>query len=82
MTAEDMTCRELADLLTDYFELALAEGERQRLERHLQTCIDCRTYLDQMHRTIELVGTLRDPAVAEPARAQLLEIFRAWKATA
>ncbi len=80
MTIDTMTCRELADLLTDYFELALAEPDRQRLEQHLHRCIDCRTYLEQMQRTIKVVGTLRDTVVAEPERERLLELFRNWKA--
>ena len=36
MTARDLTCREVIDLLTDYVEDALPAQERRRVEAHLR----------------------------------------------
>jgi predicted anti-sigma-YlaC factor YlaD len=80
MNSSDMKCRELADLLTEYLELALTNNDRQRLEMHLQQCLDCRTYLDQMQRTIQLVGTLRGATIHEAERSRLLTLFHSWRA--
>ena len=39
MSAQDeMTCRELVEILTDYLEGALPRRDRERLEEHLETC--------------------------------------------
>ena len=55
-TGDDMACRELVELVTDYLEGALPPDERLDFERHLVWCSWCRDYLDHMRRTIELTG--------------------------
>jgi anti-sigma factor RsiW len=75
----EMSCQELTELATAYLEGALPEGERARLDAHLATCSGCGAYLDQMWRTIEMTGMLRDDAISDEARDRLLAAFRAWK---
>jgi len=43
-----MTCRELVELVTEYFEGALDEAERERFEEHLAACPGCEHYVEQM----------------------------------
>jgi anti-sigma factor RsiW len=54
-----LTCKELVELVTDYFEGSLPRSERRRFERHLTGCDGCSVYLEQMRQTIELTGALR-----------------------
>ena len=55
-TAEELSCQELVELVTDYLEGAMSPEERERFEEHLDACGNCRRYLAQMRQTIRLVG--------------------------
>jgi len=79
-TVDDMTCRELVELVTDYLEGALTPGEHQRFEHHLGGCTVCPRYVEQLRATIRVLGRLQEDDVPEPARDVLLETFRCWKA--
>ena len=74
-----MTCQELVELVTDYLLGALAPGECERFEAHLEECEGCRIYVDQMRRTVSAVGALREDDVEPEARDALLGVFRDWK---
>jgi hypothetical protein len=73
-----MSCRELVELVTAYFEGALSIGDRMRFELHLTDCDGCSAYLEQMRRTIELTGTLRVDDVSREAEDALVRAFRSW----
>jgi hypothetical protein len=73
-----MTCKELVELVTDYFEGALAPEERERFEQHLVFCPGCVYHLGQMRVTLELLGELREEAIAPEAERRLLQAFRDW----
>jgi anti-sigma factor RsiW len=79
ISSDDLSCQELIELVTDYIEGALSPEDRARFERHINACSDCRAYLTQMRRTIEVVGTLEESDIPDDALAQLLRTFRAWK---
>ncbi|MDQ4076064.1 MAG: zf-HC2 domain-containing protein [Chloroflexota bacterium] len=79
MMVEELTCQELVELVTDYFEDALPPTERARFEMHLAECPGCRIYLDQMQQTIRLLGELSEETVAPEAKRTLLALFRDWK---
>lgn len=74
-----LTCRELAELITDYLEGRQSLVERLRFELHLGMCSDCRAYLRQMKQTIRTLGTLREEDIPEDVSGQLLARFREWK---
>jgi anti-sigma factor RsiW len=74
-----MSCRELVELVTDYLLGELDPAERARFEAHLEECEGCRSYVDQMRRTVSVVGALHEDDVAPEARAALLGVFRDWK---
>ena len=74
----EFTCREMVELVSDYLEGALADHDRARFEQHLVLCEGCTAYLDQMRRTVALVGRLRDHVLDPPSRDRLLETFRTW----
>ena len=79
MTTDELTCKELVELVTDYLEGALPPSERLRFEAHLAGCRHCRLYLEQMRQTIGALGTLTEESVPEPGREELLQLFRNWK---
>ena len=78
--ADDLTCAELVELVTDYVEGALAPGERARFEEHLTVCEGCVNYLDQMRTTIALTGRLRSDDLSPEVEAELVDAFRGWRA--
>ena len=79
MGIQELSCQELVEIITDYLEGALSDLDRERFERHLESCEGCRTYLDQMRRTIALAGTLKQESIPAPAMERLLQAFRRWR---
>jgi predicted anti-sigma-YlaC factor YlaD len=76
---DDITCRELVELVSDYLEGALSAADRARFEEHLKGCEPCRTYLEQMRLVIEVSGRLSEESLDPEARDALLDAFRSWK---
>ncbi len=73
-----ITCSELVELVTEYFEGALLQDDRRRFERHLAACPPCRMHLLQLRATIASVGALKEDDVPPDAKAELLAAFRGW----
>jgi anti-sigma factor RsiW len=78
-TYEELSCQELVELITDYLEGALPAELHQRFEEHIAHCSGCQTYLEQMHETIRVTGTLTAEALSPEAERALLDAFRGWK---
>jgi anti-sigma factor RsiW len=76
--AEDLSCAELVELVTEYLEGQLTAEERARFEEHLTVCDGCANYLDQMRKTIELTGRLRVDDLSPEVTDELVEAFRDW----
>lgn len=76
---DEIVCRELVELVTDYFEGALPADRRARFEAHLAACPPCGDYLDQMRRTVQAIGHLRVDPCGPEERARLLTLFRHWR---
>lgn len=75
----DMTCQELVELVTDYFENTLSPADRERFDAHIGVCDPCQTYLAQMEETIRLTGQLTEETIAPDVQQELLNTFRNWK---
>ncbi len=75
----ELTCKELVELVTDYFEEQLSEAERQRFEAHLARCVGCQNHLEQMRQTMRLLGKLTEESIAPDTQQELLQVFRNWK---
>lgn len=82
MNIPEMDCKELVELVTDYFEHTLSPLDHARFEDHLGKCSGCRAYLAQMRTTIQLVGKLTEDHIAPEAKSDLLAVFRDWKKSA
>ena len=77
----DLACKELVEIITDYLEGTLPEGERARFDAHLMTCPPCREYVAEMHATLRLAGRLTVESISPGARDDLLRAFRRMKAS-
>jgi hypothetical protein len=75
---ETLSCRELVELVTDYFEDALDERHRCLFEEHIAACGGCKRYLEQLRQTILVTGTLTPDDFSPAAERELLQAFRAW----
>jgi anti-sigma factor RsiW len=74
----ELTCQQLVELVTEYFEDALPPPDRARFEAHLAGCRKCEAYLGQMRTTLALVGATAG-LEARPEVSALLQLFRDWK---
>jgi anti-sigma factor RsiW len=80
MSANDeMACRELVEVVTDYLEGTLPADDRARLDRHLNECPYCVQYIEQMRQTIEALGRVGEESLAAETRQVLLQAFRGWR---
>ena len=76
MTPRDIACNELVELLTEYLEGALPPAEVAAIEEHLRGCEACRTYLDQLRATVDVLGELPVQTLPDHAIDALLAAFR------
>lgn len=79
MTAAELTCKEVVEIVTDYLEGAMSAEDRARFDAHLSKCDGCTNYLRQMRETIRLTGMLTEEQVPDDQKERLLEAFRTWR---
>ena len=77
--SEEITCRELVELITDYLEGAMAPEDRSRFEEHLSICDGCTNYLGQLRETILIACMLTEEQIPDEQKRSLLMAFRDWK---
>ena len=78
-SAEHITCQEVVELVNDYLERSLPPDETTLFEQHLNFCDGCDWYVEQLKRTVETVGEIREEDVPAEAKERLLGAFRDWK---
>ncbi|HEY5904753.1 MAG TPA: zf-HC2 domain-containing protein [Actinomycetota bacterium] len=76
---DDLTCRELVEVITDFVEGAMSDADRARFERHLGECAGCTAVMSQFRTTIEVTGRLTEGQVSEAQRDAMREVFRRWR---
>jgi hypothetical protein len=79
MVRRDLTCREIAELATDYFEVSLPPTTSERFAAHVSRCDGCQAYLRQVRITVDIVHTVAAPAPVDAGG--LLANFRRWRDT-
>ncbi|MGH7647222.1 MAG: anti-sigma factor family protein [Gemmatimonadaceae bacterium] len=77
--AQEMPCKELVELVTDYFEGVLSPENRTRFEEHLAACPFCTIYLEQMRQTVQSLGRLPEASIPPAALDALRDHFRKWR---
>jgi len=78
LEVEEVVCRELVELVTDYLERALSPGRRALVEEHLLMCEPCRDYVEQMRRTARALRGIRIEELSADSRRELLDMFASW----
>jgi predicted anti-sigma-YlaC factor YlaD len=79
MDSQELTCQELVELVTDYLEGVLSAADKDRFEQHIALCRGCTNYLNQMKKTVQLVGSLSEEQLEPHITNDLLNVFRDWK---
>jgi hypothetical protein len=73
---EDIACREVVELVSDYIEGALPPELCEALELHLLLCGGCTTYVEQMRTAIALTGRIAEEPLPAGLEDRLLQAFR------
>lgn len=76
---DDLTCRELVELITGYVDGEMGAGDRARFERHLAECTGCTRMLEQFRATIETTGRLTEEQLGAEQRDAQRRVFRRWR---
>ena len=76
---EDMTCKEIVEIVSDYVEGALSPAEREAVELHLNLCDGCTDYLEQLRLAIAITGELPADALSPELEEELCVAFRSFK---
>ncbi|WP_338079660.1 zf-HC2 domain-containing protein [Antrihabitans stalactiti] len=79
MTARDMDCVDVVELVTAYLEDALDPQTKEDFEAHLTVCEGCANYLEQVRRTTGSLAELRSETLDPVFRARLLSAFNDWQ---
>jgi anti-sigma factor RsiW len=77
--ADQLSCQELVELVTEYLDDALPPADRARFEAHIADCDGCTGYIEQIRVTIAFTGRVAPEQLDPAAEAPLLDAFRNWK---
>ena len=77
--AEDLSCREIVELVTEYLEGTMPVRDREAFELHLVLCDGCANYLDQVREMVGLTGRLREGSLSPETLEDLCRSFRDWR---
>jgi anti-sigma factor RsiW len=76
---EELVCRELVEVVTDYLEGSLDAADRRRFEAHLRECPFCTDYVEQMRAVRDALGGLGGHTLQPARRDALVAAFRGWR---
>ena len=76
---EDITCKEIVQIVNDYVEGVLPSAEREAVELHLNLCDGCSDYLEQLRLSISLAGGLPAEALPPELEEELCAAFRSFE---
>ena len=66
LLVDELTCQQVVELVTEYFEGALQATALTQVEEHLVMCDWCVTYVEQMQATIASLQELGEESSPEP----------------
>jgi anti-sigma factor RsiW len=73
---DEMQCKELIELVTEYLEGTIAAAERERVEVHMGECEWCERYIEQTRQTIAALSRLDEGTGDREAWERALASFR------
>jgi predicted anti-sigma-YlaC factor YlaD len=68
---QELVCKEVVELITDYLEGVLLSERCAQLEEHVAGCSGCRNYLEQVQLTIGMLHTLAQESVFPVTKEEL-----------
>jgi anti-sigma factor RsiW len=74
--ASDIECRQIAELLGDYFDGTLPNHTRELLEFHIDGCAPCVAFVNTYRGTIAATRTLPDTPMPAELKKRLLSVLR------
>lgn len=72
----EMPCQQVVEVITSYLDGSLSRHDRRRFEKHLRACDPCTLYLEQMRKTLDLLGSVPLDTLSPQAQSTLLDAFR------
>ena len=66
-------CHHLLDDLSSYLDGEASAALCAEIERHLETCKNCRVVVDTMNKTVLLYRDLPQPALPDDVRSRLFQ---------
>ena len=78
-SAEHISCQEVVELVTDYLEESLPPDEAALFEQHINFCEGCVWYVEQIRRTADALGEVREDDISPEAKQRLMSAFRDWR---
>ncbi len=72
----ELPCKEVVELVTDYLEQALLPEMRARVDEHLAECPGCTIYYEQVRQTVVALRQLTAEPMFPTTREELLQKFR------
>ena len=80
MAHDELKCREIFALLSQYLDMELPPEACRALEAHIAGCPPCVEFAESLRKTIELCGRYKVTAMPEPLSEQAREELRAaWR---
>jgi anti-sigma factor RsiW len=76
---QELVCRQVVELVTDYLEDRLSRTDRRRFDTHLAGCPHCTEYLAQLRATISLTGRLGPEDLTPVMRTEMIALYRSWQ---
>lgn len=71
-----MTCEVLVELVTEFLDEELDAATEERFREHLEMCDGCERYLEQVKKTIVILGKVPEETLPGEVRGALLAAFR------
>ena len=75
-TMNELTCAAIVEILSDYFEGALASDYMKLCAGHLADCEACKEYYRGLVYAIGVAGRIRAGLAVAPPMERLTELFR------
>ena len=78
--ANEIECRQIAELLNDYLEGTLPRPTRELIDFHIDGCPPCVAFINTYRGTIQAAGKLEDVVIPSELKKRLLAVLKSDKA--
>lgn len=72
----EMECRQIAELLGDYFDGTLPKATRELLEWHIEGCPPCVAFVNTYRGTVNATRKLSDVPIPTELKQRLLNVLK------